>query len=184
MWFAVKSRGRSKNLNTRTQSDHLARTILKQLLKTKKMAQPVKVFSRAWLEQASSRYKAVLYSLALFRLSYPEGFLSVGIPISPSPVARQWSLQLKVVEETEVRIPREAIEFWKFLEQPRSLQDDVWQKKTNQGTKGFSRAWIEQASSRYKAMLYSLALFRLSYPEGSLFGVYSLSLAGGQCGWQ
>ena len=35
----------------------------------------------------------------------------------------------------------------------------------NQGTKGFSRAWIEQASSRYKAVLYSLALFQLSYPE-------------------
>ena len=48
--------------------------------------------NRAWLEQAASRYKAVLYSLALFRLSYPEDFLSVSIPNSPNPVARRWRL--------------------------------------------------------------------------------------------
>ena len=39
--------------------------------------------------------------------------------------------------------------------------------KTKQLTKVFSEAWIEQASSRFKAMLYSLALFQLSYPEDS-----------------
>jgi hypothetical protein len=38
-------------------------------------------------------------------------------------------------------------------------------KKIKHSAKGFSRAWLEQATSRYKATLYSLALFQLSYPE-------------------
>jgi hypothetical protein len=52
--------------------------------------------------------------------------------------------------------------------------------------RGPDRTGIERASSRYKAALYSLALFQLSYPKGPLFGgvPHSPSLAGGECGLQ
>jgi len=56
------------------------------------------------------------------------------------------------------------------IDPTRFAPDCMWQQKLRQLTKVFSEARIERASSRYKAALYSLALFQLSYPEGSLFG--------------
>ena len=42
------------------------------------MRQREKVFSEVWIEQASSIFKAMLYSLVLF---YPEDSLFVDVPI-------------------------------------------------------------------------------------------------------
>ena len=48
-----------------------------------------KEFSRAWVEQAASRYKAGLYNLALFQLSYLKSFC-----YSSPPTVRQHRLSI------------------------------------------------------------------------------------------
>ena len=120
--------------------------------------------------------KPVLYSLALFRLSYPEDSVTVGVVYSPSPAAGcdlaiggSWKRQ-------KIEYTKRRLNLSKF---DQAIDLHKMHEKMKQPQKVFSEAWIERASSRYKAMLYSLALFLLSYPKDSVSAgfVYSPSLA-------
>src|ERR1700733_8039475 len=100
------------------------------------MRQPEKVFSEARIEQASSRFEIMLYSLALFQLSYPEDLPFMSVRNSPRPVMRQCVLwQKESWKRRGTKNPKSP-----SGSNARSAQDHVKQKKMRQPAKVFSEA--------------------------------------------